>query len=59
MINFTGHLQMVQYGKISVISTTQEMATLRRYLENKVDCHRYMLLHYFDPAPAGWYSAKM
>ena len=30
-----------------------EMAVVRRYLENKVDCRRYVLLHYFDPALVG------
>ena len=29
-----------------------EVAVVRRYLENEVDCRRYLLLHYFDPALA-------
>ena len=29
-----------------------EVAVMRRYLENEVDCRRYLLLHYFDPALA-------
>ena len=29
-----------------------EVAVVRRYLENEVDCQRYLLLHYFDPALA-------
>ena len=33
-----------------------EMAVVRRYLENEVDCQRYLLLHYFDPALASKYS---
>ena len=30
-----------------------EMAVVRRYLENKMDCRRYVLLHYFDPTLVG------
>ena len=27
-----------------------EVAVVRRYLENNIDCRRYLLQHYFDPA---------
>ena len=30
-----------------------EVAVVRRYLENEVDCRRYLLLNYFDPALVG------
>ena len=30
----------------------KEVAVVRRYLENSVDCRRHFILHYFDPVLA-------
>lgn len=35
-----------------------EVAVVRRYLENEVDCRRCLLLHYFDPTLVGALEAR-